>query len=464
MLKDDKITVKKGAKINIEIEKIIFPNTGIAYVNDNEIRIKNVLPGQKVRVLLKKKKKNYYQGRLLEVIDKSPLEEESVCNHYDNCGGCNRQAINYEKQMNIKSNQVKDLFEKNDLKYNIFKDIVPGPKIFEYRNKMEFSFGDLNKGGTIQLGMHPQGHRFDVVSVTSCKLVDNDFRLILSTVLDYFRQKDFKKYHVISREGYLRNLVIRKGLKTGEILVNLVTTSQTSNDYSDLTKNLLNLNLDGELVGFLQTINDDYADTIKCDELITHHGRNYFYEKLLELTFKITPFAFFQPNTFGAEKLYSTVINFISDAKSKIIFDLYCGTGTISQILARDADKVYGIELIEEAVEMARENATINNDLGNCEFIAGDVLEKIDLLNDQADIIVIDPPRPGIHPKTLQKIINVNTDEIIYVSCNPRTLVRDLLALTENSYNINKIQCIDMFPHTHHVETVVHLLKTKNDH
>ncbi len=394
------------------------------------------------------------------MIQKSPLEDKANCDHYDQCGGCNRQKIDYKKQLNIKYEQVKELFLKNSFGEINFQGIIASPRIFEYRNKMEFSFGDLNKDGILQLGMHPRGRRFDVVTVDNCQLVDSDFRLILSTVIDYFRKFNFNRYHIISRKGYLRNLIIRKGLNTGEILVNLITTSQIEHDLSELSLQLKNLNLEGKLVGFLQTINNDYADDVKCEKLITHYGRSYYYEKLLNMTFKITSFAFFQTNTFAAEELYKTVQNYIDEEKDKVIFDLYCGTGTISQVLAQKANMVYGIELIEEAVEMARENAKINN-ISNCKFITGDVLERVNLLKEKPDLIIIDPPRPGINPKALQKIIEFNSKKIIYVSCNPKSLVHDLADLTKANYNIKEVKCIDMFPHTHHVETVV-LLERKH--
>ncbi len=450
--------IKKGAKINIIIDKILFPHLGVTNIGEKEIRVKNVLPGQIVKVLIKKKKKDYYQARLLEVVEKSPMEDEAKCDHYEDCGGCNRQMIEYNKQLSIKYDQVKELFQKNGFMKINFQGIIASPRIFEYRNKVEFSFGDLEKNGILQLGMHPRGRRFDVVTVNTCQLVDNDFRLILTTIIDYFRKLDFKRYHIISREGYLRNLVIRKGLKTDEISVNLITTSQQEHDLSDLSSQLTELQLEGNLVGFLQTINDDYGDDVKCDKLITHYGRSYYYEKLLDLTFKVTPFAFFQPNTFAAEELYKTVQSYIDEEKDNVIFDLYCGTGTISQVLAQKAKKVYGIELIKEAVEIARENAKINK-ISDCEFITGDVLEKVNKIKENPDLIVIDPPRPGINPKALQKIIDFNSKKIIYVSCNPKSLVDDLVDLIKANYKIREVKCVDMFPHTHHVETVVSLVK-----
>jgi len=452
------VPIKKGQEVLINIDNLLFPNVGISKNKDYEIRVKNTIPGQKVKVLITKKKKDFFEGRLLKIIASSPLENQPKCIHADECGGCNYQGIDYHNQLKLKEKQVKELLENNLPGDYIFHELVPSPEIKEYRNKMEFSFGDQEKDGDLQLGMHPRARRFDVITVDQCQLVDVDFRLILSTVLNYFRNYDYKRYHIIKREGYLRHLLIRKGLKTGELMVNLVTTSQEEHDYTELTEVLKNLPLKGKLVSFLQTINNDYSDTIKSEKLIVHYGRKYILEEILGLSFMITPFAFFQPNTYGAEKLYETALKFINNPADKVIYDLYCGTGTITQILAKKAREVYGIEINEEAVAIARENARINK-LNNCKFIAGDVLEKIDELNEKPDLIVVDPPRPGIHARALEKIINIAPDELLYISCNPISLVRDLQILQEANYKLTNIQCVDMFPFTQHIETVVHLLK-----
>ncbi len=450
--------VKKKAVLEVEIDGLHSPKVGVTYVEGHQIRIKNALPGQKVKVYLSRKRKSHYKGRILEVLERSPLEIEAKCPHYGECGGCSQQTIKYQRQLENKETGVKNLLDEAEIEDYKFLGIIPSPRIFEYRNKMEFSFGDLEKGGTLELGLHPRRRRFDIISVDSCYLVDNDFRVVLQTVLDYFREKGFAKYHIQSREGYLRNLVVRKGLKTGELLVNLVTTSQVDHDCVELSERLEDLDYQGELVGFIQTINDDYSDMVQCDQLIIHYGRDYYYEELLGLKFKVKPFSFFQPNTFGAEKLYSVVKEFLGDAKDKLIYDLYCGTGTIGQTVASEAKEVVGIEIIEEAVEMARENAKLNG-LNNCHFIAGDVLEKIDMLEKRPDMIIIDPPRAGIHPKALEKIINYGCEEVIYVSCNPKTLARDLKEFQDAGYKIADIKSIDMFPHTGHVETVASLKK-----
>jgi len=381
----------------------------------------------------------------------------NICDHYELCGGCSIQHIDYDEQLQIKKEIIFEAFGKNDILTRNFEGILKSPDIYEYRNNMEYSFGDLEIGGELQLGMHPRGKRFDVVTIDKCLIVDKDFRMILSEVLDYCRKKGFKKYHVKRREGFLRNLIIRKGINTGEVLVNLVTNSKIKHDFSKLAENIRDLELKGELVGFLNTINDDYSDQVSCDEMKIYYGRRYFFDKILDNKFKIDALSFFQTNTKGAEILYSEAQNYINNAKDKIVFDLYCGTGTISQVIAENAEKIYGIEIDEEAVKKAEENAVINK-VENTNYTAGDVLKEIDNIEEKAELIIIDPPRPGINPKALEKIAAEKAETILYISCNPKSLARDIKELKLHNYKLEKFKAVDMFPHTDHVE-IVSLLK-----
>ena len=384
-------------------------------------------------------------------------ENKDLCVHYDRCGGCSIQEIPYQKQLKTKKEKLLKIFADNNLDVEKFDEILASPEIYEYRNNMEFSFGDLKKEEKLQLEMHPRGKRYDVITVDNCLLVDQDFKNILSTILEYCRKNNFKKYHIKLREGFLRNLVIRKGLNTGEVIANLVTTSQVKHDFSPLKKQLKNLNLKGKLVGFVQTINDDYSDQVSCDEMKIYHGRNYLYEKLLNNKFKVDSLSFFQTNTSGAELLYSEAAKYIGSAENKVVYDLYCGTGTISQSIAKKAEQIYGIEIDSSAVKRAKENAEINQ-IKNTKYIAGDVLEKIYSIKEKADLIIIDPPRPGINPKALDKIAAAGSKEILYISCNPKSMARDLKSLKLNGYKLEKFKAIDMFPHTDHLE-IISLLK-----
>ncbi|WP_027625309.1 23S rRNA (uracil(1939)-C(5))-methyltransferase RlmD [Clostridium lundense] len=445
--------MKKGKEYEFNIQTTEFPSTGIAEYEGLKVYVKGALPGQKVLARVSKKRKNYAEGRLLKVIEDVDYKRETKCSVFGECGGCAHQDVPYEKQLELKKEQVLKLFEKADLEGFEFLGIEGSPEEFEYRNKMEFTFGDMEKGGELTLGMHAKGKSFGIITVDCCQIVDEDYRVILSTVLDYFREKKLPHYRIMSHEGYLRNLVIRKASNTGEILINIVTTSQIEFDFSEILEKLKSLNYRGVLVGILHTTNDSLADMVQGDKVEVLYGRDYIIENLLGLKFKISPFSFFQTNSKGAERLYSIVRDFIGESKSKTVFDLYCGTGTIGQIVAPEAKKVIGIELIEEAVKSANENAKLNG-LDNCTFIAGDVAKIIGTINEKPDLIILDPPRPGVHPIALDYVIKFNAPDIIYVSCNPKTLVTDLKVLVEHGYKIEKVKVKDMFPHTPHVECV----------
>lgn len=448
--------LKKKDIIELKIEDNEFGGKAFGYHDGIKVTVKNGIPGQVVRVYIKRIRKNEAEAQVQELVEASPIETETTCKHFGKCGGCLNQAIKYEKQLELKENQVKKLFDKQDIKYHQWLGIEKSPQSFDYRNKMELSFGDEEKGGPLTLGMHKRGRYYDIVTVDDCRIMDGDFRKILILLLEYFRDKNVIQYNTRRNKGYLRHLVIRKAFFTGEILINLVTTTQKQISLQDLQEKILELDLQGKIVGILHTLNDSLADIVQSDKTNILYGRDYIVERLLGLQFKISAFSFFQTNSQGAEKLYSIVKDFVGDAKDKVVFDLYCGTGTIGQIVASSARKVIGIELVEDAVKAARENASLNK-IDNCTFIAGDVKEEIKKLNQEPDIIIIDPPRAGIHSKALRDIINFNADKIIYVSCNPKTLVQDLKVLQESGYRVDKVKCMDMFPHTNHCEVIVKL-------
>lgn len=454
--------MKKGQYFESIIERVDFPNKAITYAEDRKVVIKNAIPGQKVGYTISKMRKDKCEGRIVEVIEKSPLEtNENVCEHFGVCGGCTYQTLPYNEQLKIKEGQVKSLLDSVVSDYE-FEGIIGSPKPLAYRNKMEFSFGDEVKDGPLALGMHKRGSFHDIVTVSHCQIVDSDYNKILSLVLDYFTRGKVDFYHKMQHTGYLRHLLVRKAVKTQEILIDLVTTTSEIHDLTKLCEELRQLDLDGTIVGILHTNNDSLADAVINEGTEVLYGKDFFYEELLGLKFKITPFSFFQTNSLGAEVLYSKAREYVGDTKDKVIFDLYSGTGTIAQMLAPVAKKVIGVEIIEEAVEAAKVNASLNG-LNNCEFIAGDVLKVIDSIEDKPDFIVLDPPREGINPKALDKIINYGVDNMVYISCKPTSLVRDLEILQARGYKVVKACLVDLFAGTPHVETVVLLSKGENN-
>ncbi len=481
--------LKKGQVYEGTVEKVRFPNRGIVTEcvraegegekESARVTVKNTLPGQRVRFAVRRCGSGAAEGRLLDVTEKSPLEmAQPACPHFGECGGCSYQTLPYEEQLRLKSGQVLDLLrEAVPGAEDLFEGIRPSPRQFGYRNKVEFTFGDAQKDGPLSLGMHRRDSLYDIVPVGQCRIVDEDYRKILSVTQEFFREAGTPYYHRTRHEGYLRHLLVRKAARTGEILVDLITTTQNINsvtrteygekpcenntDEDALLSGWLacmqSLPLEGRIVGILHTRNDRLGDVVLDEGTRILYGQDFFYEELQGLRFRITPFSFFQTNSSGAEVLYGAAREFIGDVPGeKLVYDLYTGTGTIAQMLAPAAGKVIGVEIVEEAVEAARKNAA-ENGLQNCEFIAGDVLKVLDDLSARPDLIVLDPPRDGVHPKALKKIIEFGVDRMLYISCKPTSLQRDLSVLRESGYRVERLGCVDLFPGTVHVETLCSL-------
>ena len=464
--------MKKGKVYEGIVEKVEFLNTGKVFIpEENEVVfVKNAIPGQRVKLVLQKFRKGVGIGRVLEVLSASPLETRpKVCSIFPDCGGCLYQTISMEDQLEIKKTQIKEELDKVAIGDYQFEGVLPNPKAFEYRNKMEFSFGDDRKNGPLTLGLHKRASTYDVLSARDCKLVHPDVTKVLACVEDYFRERKVGYYRKMQHTGYLRHLLIRRGENTGELLVNLVTTSQEEHDLNPLVVALEELELEGMIVGVLHVLNDSLSDVVQCDELRILSGRDYLNETLMGLWFKITPFSFFQPNTLGAEVIYQKVREYLGgdclgmaclDGKKPgvvrelTIFDLFSGTGTISQVISPLAKKVIGVELVEEAVIAARENA-LRNGIENCQFIPGDVFAVLDEIEEKPDVIILDPPRDGIHPKALPKILAYNVERIIYISCKITSFTRDLEVMQKAGYRLKRCVGIDQFSNTPHIEVVM---------
>lgn len=438
----------------------------------------------------KRKVEDIYLEKVLEQV--KPLDLPG-CRHFLMCGGCSCQNLRYEDQLYYKETMVRDILEpvlcaqgmpKEDFE-RVFEGIAPSPVVTGYRNKMEFSFGDEVKGGELSLGLHRIGGHYDILNVTDCVIADEDFRLLRSIARDYFGERGISFCHHLTHIGYLRHLLVRKARFTGEILVDIVTTTQAPPEekalLSDFCEAILSAEREGRftgrITGILHTKNDSVADVIKNEGTETLYGQDHFFEELLGLKFKITPFSFFQTNSAGAEVLYETAREFIREAFDKsgdetlgqVIYDLYSGTGTIAQILAADekigrTGRVIGVEIVEEAVAAARENAGLNG-LDNCEFIAGDVMRVLaeERISETPTFVVLDPPREGIHPRALSKIVGFELPYVLYISCKPTSLARDLVPFLAAGYEVKRVRAVDMFPGTRHVETVCLLSNRKPD-
>lgn len=452
---------------------------------------KGGLPGQLWRARIKRKKAGIVEVNLWALLKKSKIEKAAECSDADHCGGCNYQTLPYETELMIKGEQMNELYAP------VFKGRVPlfpSPIIEAYRNKMEYTFGDRFKGGPLCLGLHKPKHYYDILSTEACNIVPDDFNKIRAAVEKFARDKGLTFYHRLDRRGYLRHLVIRSSRAGDQLMINLVTRTFESEDafehrsdsnsdnsseagpdreignflhgedkiLNDFTNRLRSLSLTGNLISIYHTRNDSPADAVIAEDLTLLWGKAELEEEISGLNFKIGPFSFFQPNVAGAEKLYKKAMEFAGDLSGKTVYDLYCGTGTLTQIAGQKAQRVIGVEIVEEAVEKARLSA-MENGMVNVKFIVDDVLKQLaDLAEkgDKPDLVLLDPPREGVHPKAVKYIIEAQPEKIVYISCNPKSQIRDLELFLEGGYKIEKIAAFDQFPRTKHV--VLGELKTKS--
>ncbi len=496
--------MKKGDIIEGTVEQLRFPNKGVLHVEDHEVVVKNTIPGQKIRARINKRRNGRAEGCLLEIMEPAVCEIRPACPEFGICGGCLYLNLPEEEERRLKEGQIRSLLRAADPQADAwYEGLLESPVTVGYRNKMELTFGDEVKDGPLTLGMHRRGSFYDVTNAEDCRIIDQDFRRIIRATRDYCAAAEVPFYHRMRQQGYLRHLLIRKGMKTGEILVDLVTTTQIEvfesaedlrlcaepeageiSPESNLQEAssekeraflkgwmdcLLAQDYDGKIAGILHTRNDSAADIVVDQGTEILCGKDSFEEELLGLQFTVTPFSFFQTNSYGAELLYETARNMISEAmeaehseRKPVIFDLYCGTGTISELIAPAASKVIGVEIVEEAVEAARENA-VRNGTPNCEFIAGDVLKVIDSIEERPDFIILDPPRDGVHPKALPKILQYGVQNILYISCKPTSLARDLPMMREGGYVPVRGISVNQFPKTANVETICLLTRVQGE-
>jgi 23S rRNA (uracil-5-)-methyltransferase RumA len=323
---------------------------------------------------------------------------------------------------------------------------------------MDYSFGDEVKDGAMTLGLHKRGSYMSVIDTDGCLIVPGDFNLIRAATLEWARAAGHDFWHKRSHRGFLRSLVLRRGEATGELLVNLVTTSDEVLDGRAFADMLLGLPATGRVVGVLHTIYNGRADTVACDSMTTLYGRNHYFEDMLGLRFRVNALSFFQTNTSAVEAMFGEAFDMLPRLGGKSVYDIYCGTGAISLSLARRAASVTGVEIIPESVDAAQENAALNG-IDNCRFLLGDALEALESLDARPDVVVVDPPRMGMHPKALKKIMSYGLPELLYISCNPKTFARDMAAMQGFGYRIDTLRAYDNFPYTRHTELAAHIIK-----
>lgn len=470
--------IKKGKIYQGVVEKMVYGGKGLIRLNDFVILVDKVLTGQEIEFQIIKLKKNYAEGKLIQVFKKASNEIEAECHHFGQCGGCKWQNLEYTEQLKIKEGIVKENIETVYTIDYAFEPIVPSPEVWHYRNKLDFSYGyqemrvetnlageriyhDLNPA----LGFHKPKKFELILAIQHCAIAFPEANQVLGAMEKFREENNLSVHNPKTHRGLMRNVIVRKGKKTGEVLVQIIV-NQEDFDQVRITSNLEKLvgkltQVKG-IVGILLIQNKSWNDAVIDGHTEVLWGRDYLYDQIEALKFKISPESFFQTNTLGAEKLYKTAKEFADLKGFEVVLDLYCGTGTIGLFMADQAKKVYGIEIVESAIANAKVNAELNQ-IQNAEFICGnidkslhDLLHKVD---SQIDVVILDPPRVGVGAKALQRVFEISAKKIVYVSCNPTTFARDLEILMQNGYQLKRVRPVDMFPHTHHVELVAEIVK-----
>jgi 23S rRNA (uracil-5-)-methyltransferase RumA len=380
------------------------------------------------------------------------MNEKTTCHLAGVCGGCTYQGVPYNDQLIAKNEIVLSHLQSNGIEVGEYRPLRAAGSPYGYRNKMEYTFADEIKGGPMTLGLHKQGSYMSVLNTDDCQLVPDSFNRIRAAVLEWAEHSGHGFHHKRSHIGFLRTLVLRRGERTGELLVNLVTTSGETLDEAAFTDAVLSAHTDETpgIVGILHTINDRRSDTVACDSVKTLYGQDFYNEELMGFSFRVGAFSFFQTNTSAVESMLKEALEFLPDTSVNTLYDVYCGTGTISLSLSSRATKVTGIELIEDSVISAKENA-LSNGITNAEFICGDAFEVMKDLP-TPDMIVLDPPRMGLHPKALKRVIEYSPQYILYISCNPKTFAENAAVLKKAGYGIPVLGAFDNFPFTRHIE------------
>ncbi len=445
-----KVPVEKNKEYIVDIIDQGFEGEGIAKIDNFTIFIEGAIKGEKCKILIVKVTTSHAFGKLIEILENSKYRVETDCGTYKRCGGCNLRHIDYEETLNIKQNTVQNLVSKTlNNKINVNMTIGMGNP-YNYRNKAQYPVG-LDKNNEPVMGVYAK-RTHEIIPMRNCMIQNPLSEQIANFVFHFFIQNNIPIYNEKNGKGLLRHIVIKVGIRTHEIMCILVLNGKELKKEKELVKLLIKEFPEVKTV--VKNINVKNTNVILGNENEVIYGDGYIYDKLGDYTFKISPMSFYQINPVQTEVLYNTAIEMANLSRTETLFDLYCGIGTIGIFASPYVKKVYGIEIVKQAIEDAKENASIN-DIRNIEFFAGDV-EKIfeDVLkknSDKPDVIFVDPPRKGLDRHTIENILNVEPKKIIYISCNPASLVRDL-KLLEEKYDVIEIQPVDMFPFTSHVE------------
>ena len=473
--------MKKGDLITVNVERYAFEGRGIARI-DGELNpeisgsdsfivfVNGAYPGDKVSAKIKKTKKSYAEAVVDEILTPSPKRVQPRCKYFGTCGGCKQQDLSYKQQIAYKQEQVEDIFRHNgglsDFK---IEDILPSENVFYYRNKMEFSFSDMQWltekemeteiRKNFVLGLHVPNVYDKILDIEECFLQSELSTGILNFTRDFFQLRKSTIYSTKTHTGYLRNLVIRQSKNTNNLMINLVTSEENESLLKEYVSEITNKF--PEITTIVNNINKKKSSVAFGDYEIVYHGSGYIYDKIGEHKFRISANSFFQTNTLQAEKLYGTALEYAELKGNEVIYDLYSGAGTIAIYVSGLEKEVFGFEAVESSIFDANANLEIN-EVKNVKFIQADLYKSFLPFTEtlpKPDVIILDPPRSGMHKNTVGDVLQLNPQKIVYVSCNPTTQVRDIQLMVEAGYKLIKIRPVDMFPHTYHIENVALLLK-----
>ena len=454
------MNIQKNEEYVVEIIDNGYEGEGIAKIDDFTIFVQGAIQGEKVKIVIVKVLKSYAYGKIIEFINKSKYRQEPDCNTYKRCGGCNLRHIKYEETLNLKQNIVQNLVNKALINKITVEPTVGMKNPYHYRNKAQYPVG-IDKEGNPIIGVFAN-RTHDVIPMQNCLIQDTESENIAKFILEFIKQNDISVYNENTKKGLFRHIVIKKGLKTEQLMCILVINGRNIPYEKELIAKLNNKF--PNIKSIIKNINIKNTNVILGTENINIYGNEYIEDIMGEYVFRISPLSFYQVNPVQAENLDNLAVDMAEISKNDVVFDLYCGIGTISIFVAKYAKKVYGVEIVKEAVDMAIENAKRNH-VENIEFLDGDAEYVVDkLINDDgitADVVIFDPPRKGLDNKTIDNILKILPKKVVYISCNPATLVRDLTKF-ENYYDVLKIQPVDMFPFTSHVECVS-VLQLKQD-
>ncbi|MFQ5569003.1 MAG: 23S rRNA (uracil(1939)-C(5))-methyltransferase RlmD [Rhodothermales bacterium] len=468
--KEQQRRLKRGVEVELTIEKFADRGKSLARLDGYVVFVAGTVPGDRVRARVVKKKKNYAEARLIDVLTPSPLRTEPRCFYFETCGGCKWQHVAYSAQLEAKRQSVQEALTHHGQFEGVeVRPTMGAEEVYFYRNKMEFSFSthrwltpkEIATGRDFDtdfaLGLHVPGHFYKVLDLHECHLQSELSIRLVNGVREFVKVQAWKPWDIRQHTGFLRHLVIRLGTHTGEVMVNLVTNGY---DEARMAELAVYLQMEfPEVTTLVNTINTGVAQTAYGEAMHTIYGPGVIHDMIGPYGFKIAPNAFFQTNTRQAQRLYEVARDFADLRPDDLLYDLYCGAGTISLFMAGEVQRVVGVELIEEAIANARANAR-DNGIDNCTFAAGDLMKMFTpgfvQEHGRPDVLIVDPPRAGMHPRVVKQIAQLRPERFVYVSCNPMTQARDL-ALLSDVYTIEAVQPVDLFPHTHHIENVVKL-------